>query len=88
MNTDNCSEFKKYFKIFLDENKINKRYGAPKKLTSQGCIERFNRTIQESLEQAYRIIQIKSDFDLKFQVDEFFKLYNYKWIHSTTRKIP
>ena len=54
IHTDNGPEFKGFFQRFLDEKNIPHRKGAPRKPTSQGCIERFNRTIKENLFNQYQ----------------------------------
>ena len=42
--TDIGSEFKKHFAKFFLDPKIDLKHEAPYKPTTQGCIERFNRT--------------------------------------------
>lgn len=47
VQTDNGSEFHKYFREYLSENDITHYWNYPGKPFKQGHIEKFNRTIQE-----------------------------------------
>ena len=88
VHTDNGSEFKKYFEQYLTENQITRKLGAAYKPTTQGAIERFNRTIQDQLEKLFRAKANGPDFDLQKELDKVLKIYNNEWIHSTTGMIP
>ena len=57
VHTDIGTEFKKYFDQFLIQKKIKHKLGAPFKPTTQGCIERFNQTLQVELENSLKIQQ-------------------------------
>jgi transposase InsO family protein len=47
VQTDNGSEFHKYFKQYLEKQNIVHYYNYKGKPTKNGHVERFNRTIQE-----------------------------------------
>lgn len=47
IQTDNGSEFEKYFDKACQDNDMLHFYNYPKHPQSNGCLERFNRTIQE-----------------------------------------
>ena len=47
MQSDNGSEFEKYFNKYLEKKGITHYYNYPRHPQSNGHIERFNRTIQE-----------------------------------------
>lgn len=47
MQTDNGGEFEKHFDKFCNGNSLIHYFNYPKHPQSNGCIERFNRTIQE-----------------------------------------
>lgn len=47
IQTDNGSEFEKHFRDYVQADKITHYYNYPKHPQSNGCIERFNRTLQE-----------------------------------------
>lgn len=88
VHTDNGPEFKKFFEQFLKEKNINRRLGAPYKPTSQGCIERFNRTVQENLLKAFKNSTKEDPFILCNEIILFLEDYNYTFNHSTTKMIP
>jgi len=47
VQTDNGSEFHKYFKQYLKERRITHYWNYPGRPYRQGHIEKYNRTIQE-----------------------------------------
>lgn len=88
VHTDNGTEFKKYFEQYLTQNSINRKLGAPYKPTSQGAVERFNRTIQDLLDKAYISKGKLTDFNLKNEITNILELYNNHFVHSTTGEKP
>jgi transposase InsO family protein len=47
IQTDNGSEFEKYFRVYVEQNKITHFHNYPHHPQSNGHVERFNRTLQE-----------------------------------------
>ena len=82
--TDNGSEFKARFADFLKEKGIGHRKGAPYKPTTQGCVERFNKTIKQELKEA---LERNSELGLTEALKTIITDYN-SWKHSSTGKKP
>lgn len=82
--TDNGSEFKARFADFLKDRGIPHKKGAPYKPTTQGCVERFNKTIKEELKGA---LERNSDLVLTEALEHILDDYN-NWKHFSTGKKP
>ena len=82
VQTDNGSEFFKYFHAYLEKQNIKHQFIYPKSPKINGVVERFNRTIQE--EFINRNDEIYYDQD-KFLVklDQYLTWYNTKRPHMS-----
>ena len=64
VQTDNGGEFEKFFRQYLDRNKVIQFFNYPHHPQSNGCVERFNRTVKEQF--------MKFNLDLmRDDIDEF-----------------
>ena len=88
VHTDNGTEFKRFFEEYLENYQIIRLLGAAYKPTSQGCVERFNRTIQDQLDKSYRSKISQAEFNIYEELKKNTDMYNNDWIHSTTGKRP
>ncbi|MEW6011883.1 MAG: integrase core domain-containing protein [Elusimicrobiota bacterium] len=61
VQTDNGSEFEKHFRNYISKENIIHYHNYPRHPQSNGCIERFNRTLQE--QYVYWNIEILRDTD-------------------------
>lgn len=66
VQTDNGSEFAKYFEGCCQEKGLNHFFNYPKHPQSNGCLERFNRTMQEQFAKWYtNYLDDPDDFNRK-----------------------
>ena len=82
VQTDNGSEFLKYFHQYLEEQNIKHQFIYPRCPRINGVVERFNRTVQEECINRSEIIY----YDLtKFQEEltEYLQWYNYRRPHAS-----
>src|SRR3989339_222827 len=80
IQTDNGSEFHKYFKEYLKENNIIHYWNYPGKPFRQGHIEKFNRTIQEEfVDWNYVLLEDTNRFNEK--MGNWINWYNTKRFH-------
>jgi len=80
IQTDNGSEFHKYFKEYLEEKKITHYWNYPGKPFKQGHIEKFNRTIQEEfIDSNSVLLEDTSMFNEK--LGDWMRWYNTKRFH-------
>lgn len=82
VQTDNGSEFLKYFHQYLEEQKLKHQFIYPRCPRVNGAVERFNRTVQEECINRSDIIY----YDLnKFQEElvEYLNWYNYRRPHAS-----
>src|SRR3989339_9354 len=80
IQTDNGSEFHKYFKEYLKENNIIHYWNYPGKPFRQGHIEKFNRTIQEEfVDWNYILLEDTNRFNEK--MGNWINWYNTKRFH-------
>lgn len=88
IQSDNGSEFGKYFDAYLKENRITHYYNYARRPQSNGCIERFNRTLRESF------IDFSSDnifYDMQTyqkELMEWLVWYNGEKRHRTINMTP
>lgn len=90
LHSDNGSEFcNKVVKEYLDKHDINFIHGRVKHPQSQGCIEKFNRRIQEDLSREYHQSKIDSNFKFKLieSITRCINAYNMQ-VSSTTKYPP
>ncbi|PIT89000.1 MAG: hypothetical protein COU27_02435, partial [Candidatus Levybacteria bacterium CG10_big_fil_rev_8_21_14_0_10_36_7] len=80
VQTDNGSEFFKYFHHYLDEQNIQHQFIYPKSPKINGVVERFNRTVQEEFINRNEEIYYNLDaFQVKLQ--KYLDWYNTKRPH-------
>lgn len=82
VQTDNGSEFLKYFHEYLEEEKLKHQFIYPRCPKINGVVERFNRTVQEECINRSDILY----YDLtKFQEEltEYLQWYNYRRPHAS-----
>ena len=75
IQTDNGSEFGKFFSDFVSRNKIFHRHIHPRSPNENGHLERFNRTIQEEMPR--HGLSLLTPEDIK----TYLKHYNEKRMH-------
>lgn len=84
VQTDNGSEFLGSFHSFLETNSIIHQFTYPRSPRINGCVERFNRTIQEEFIE--RSEEIFYDEDLfKKKLEDYLIWYNTKRPHQTLK---
>jgi transposase InsO family protein len=80
VQTDNGSEFHKYFKQYLKEKKITHYWNYPGRPYRQGHIEKYNRTIQEEfIDWNEVLLEDTNQFNLK--LIDWLVWYNTKRFH-------
>lgn len=84
VQTDNGSEFLGSFHSFLETNSIIHRFIYPRSPRINGCVERFNRTIQEEfIERSEEIFYDETLF--KKKLEDYLIWYNTKRPHQTLK---
>jgi transposase InsO family protein len=78
IQTDNGSEFEKYFESYVSREGLKHYYNYPRHPQSNGCIERFNRTIKEQF--------VYNNLDVLSEREEFNKSMMKYLIWYNTRK--
>ena len=87
VKTDNGKEFLKYFDKYLEKEGITHYFTYPYHPQQQGCVERFNRTLQE--EWLWKIELSKPTEEINKSLMEYLIFYNTKRVHkSLNNKIP
>jgi transposase InsO family protein len=87
IQTDNGSEFSKYFNAGCQRNGLPHFFNYPKHPQSNGHLERFNRTIQEQCVNRYRdYLDETEEFNRKLM--EYLIWYNTERPHRGIGKIP
>lgn len=82
VQTDNGSEFFKFFQSYLEEQGIKHQFIYPKSPKINGVVERFNRTIQE--EFINRNDEIYFDLEaFQAKLTGYLEWYNYKRPHAS-----
>jgi len=82
VQTDNGSEFFKYFHSHLDSEGIKHQFIYPRSPKINGVVERFNRTIQEEfINRTDEIYYDQQVFQVKLQ--KYLEWYNYKRPHQS-----
>ncbi|MGC9071066.1 MAG: integrase core domain-containing protein, partial [Elusimicrobiales bacterium] len=88
VQTDNGSEFERYFDEYLKRNEITHYYNYPRHPQSNAHIERFNRTLKESF------VEVKGD-DIFGDIGEYNKelmewlvWYNGERYHKSIKMTP
>lgn len=80
IQTDNGSEFHKYFKEHLNEKRITHYWNYPGKPFKQGHIEKFNRTIQEEFID-WNSVLLENTNMFNERLGEWLNWYNTKRFH-------
>ena len=78
IQTDNGSEFEKYFESYVSKEGLTHYCNYPRHPQSNGCIERFNRTIKEQF--------VYNNLDVLSEREEFNKSMMKYLIWYNTRK--
>ena len=87
IQTDNGSEFERYFDEYLrNSNKVH-YYNYPRHPQSNGCVERFNRTIKEQF--VYNNLDEIGDIErFNRRMMEYLIWYNTKKVHRSLNNKP
>jgi len=84
VQTDNGSEFLKFFHQYLEDQQIKHIFIYPRLCKVNGVVERFNRTVQE--EFIKRNDEIYYDLDaFQAKLNHYLNWYNYKRPHSSLK---
>lgn len=75
IQTDNGSEFGKFFSDFITRNRMQHRHIHPRSPNENGYLERFNRTLQEEIPKHGLCIFLPDD------IKNYLKHYNEKRMH-------
>jgi len=87
IQTDNGGEFEKYFEKSCQDSGLSHLYNYPKHPQANGCLERFNRTIQEQFVYWHiDLIDDVSEFNRKLM--EYLIWYNTERAHRSIGNIP
>ena len=87
VQTDNGSEFAKYYDQYCQDNGLTHFFNYPKHPQSNGCLERFNRTLQEQFVYLYEdLLDELPTFNCKLM--EYLIWYNTDRPHRGIGKIP
>ena len=87
VQTDNGSEFAKHFDHYCQENGLTHFFNYPKHPESNGCLERFNRTIQEQCVNLY-IDYLDEPASFNEKLMEYLIWYNTEKPHRGIGKLP
>lgn len=82
IQTDNGSEFEKYFKEALREYSITHFYSYPKHPKTNGFVERFNWTVQDEFLFTYEDLLFYEE-EFKKKLEEWLVFYNQKRPHQS-----
>ena len=87
VQTDNGSEFERYFDKRCQKTGLNHFFNYPKHPQSNGCLERFNRTIQEQFVNLHMdYLDEPATFNAKLM--EYLIWYNTERPHRGISKLP
>jgi transposase InsO family protein len=81
VQTDNGSEFMKYFHSYLEEQELKHVFIYPKSPKINGVVERFNRTVQQEFISRHDEIYYDEQA-LRIKLDKYLYWYNYKRPHA------
>jgi transposase InsO family protein len=87
IQTDNGSEFEKYFEKACQNIGLQHFYNYPKHPQSNGCVERFNRTIQEQFVYSH-IDYLDDTLEFNQKLMEYLIWYNTEKVHRSIGNIP
>ena len=85
VQTDNGSEFLKYFHDYLNKEKIKHQFIYPRCPRINGVVERFNRTFQEECLQQSEAFLFNIEEEISEDVNEYLKWYNYRRPHASLK---
>jgi transposase InsO family protein len=81
VQTDNGSEFEKYFSNYVNEQQITHYHNYPRSPKSNAFIERFNRTIKEQfVYNNWELLNDKDAFEIKLK--DYINWYNNCKVHK------
>ena len=87
VQTDNGSEFAQHYDQYCQLNNLTHFFNYPKHPQSNGCLERFNRTVQEQFVHLYEdLMDELPAFNLKLM--EYLIWYNTERPHRGIGKVP
>ena len=87
IQTDNGSEFESHFEKSCQNSGLSRFYNYPRRPQSNGCLERFNRTIQEQF--VYWHIDYPEDTDaFNRKLMEYLIWYNTEKAHRSIGNVP
>ncbi len=87
IQTDNGSEFHKYFRIYAKECELVHYYNYPRCPKMNAYIERFNRTIQDQY-VSWHLTDLQEPAEFNYGLMEYLIWYNTKKAHKGLGKIP
>jgi putative transposase len=87
IQTDNGSEFAKYFSLFIRKEKIIHFHNYPRCPKQNSFIERFNKTVQEQFVDYHEYLLENTD-EFNELLMEYLLYYNTKKAHRPIGKIP
>ena len=87
IQTDNGGEFEKYFEKSCQDIGLPHFYNYPKHPQSNGCVERFNRTIQEQF-VCWHIDYLDDTLEFNRKLMEYLIWYNTEKAHRGIGNIP
>jgi putative transposase len=87
IQTDNGSEFEKYFEKTCQDIGLPHFYNYPKHPQSNGCVERFNRTIQEQFVY-WHIDYLDDTLEFNQKLMKYLIWYNTEKAHRSIGNIP
>lgn len=87
IQTDNGSEFEKHFAQSCQDNGLVHFFNYPKHPQSNGCLERFNRTIQEQFVD-WHIDELDEPNDFNQKLMEYLIWYNTEKPHRGIGNLP
>jgi len=87
IQTDNGGEFEKYFEKACQDNGLPHFFNYPKHPQSNGCVERFNRTIQEQFVY-WHIDYLDDILEFNRKLMQYLIWYNTEKAHRSIGNIP
>lgn len=87
IQTDNGSEFHKYFRVYAKECELVHYYNYPRRPKMNAFIERFNRTIQDQY-VSWHLAELLDPASFNLGLMEYLIWYNTKKAHKGLGKVP